>query len=282
MVLINVTVVLEPRSTVLLSWEILGVHNPQESFQSLFDRRIKPKISKDGTQDVTVEKCYVGHAKNSLDVTDPALLIHEVVSSFGQYVKFQVRVGICTSDMEYQVCSGCRVQNAFDVIMQAQKDQSLPTFPERVPVRTKKDDLFNAIIDLLEQMNLTLTRNEANAGGKQLVKVLCNTLWYIDGRHDTFSARSFNIPDVFAQFQGFNRPELSKHRKREHRNLNADELRGLSSDLFAVLLNPFLRRSSWGMLQVHIEILAQSLASYADYLGEKNKHMKIHHSTSTP
>lgn len=92
MALINVAVVSASRSSVLLSWEILGVHNPDESFQSLFDRRIKPKIAKEGTQGMTLEKCFVGHHKNSLDTTDPSLLVHEVVSSFGQYVKFQVHL----------------------------------------------------------------------------------------------------------------------------------------------------------------------------------------------
>ena len=116
-------------------------------------------------------------------------------------------------------------------------------------------------------------------GGKQLVRTLCNVLWYIDGRHDTFSSRFCNIPDIFSQFQGFNRPELSKHRKREHANLSGVGLRGLSSELFAVLLNPFWRRSTWSMFKV---LLAKSLADYADYLAEKNKHMKNHHSACNP
>ena len=115
-------------------------------------------------------------------------------------------------------------------------------------------------------------------GGKQLVRTLCNVLWYIDGRHDTFSSRFCNIPDIFSQFQGFNRPELSKHRKREHANLSGVEFRDLSSELFAILLNPFWRRPSWSIFKVHVELLAKSLADYADHLAEKNKHMKNHHS----
>lgn len=174
------------------------------------------------------------------------------------------------------------MRNAFDLMIQAQKDKALPTLPQRIPARTKKDDLYNAIIDLLEQMDLTLTSMEASGGGKQLVRALCNTLWYIDGRHETFSDRSFNIPDVFSQFQGYNRPELSKHRKRDHSNLNAVELRGLSSELFTVLLNPFFKRSCWCMFQVHVELLAKSLASYVNYLGERNKQMKSHHSALAP
>ena len=68
MVLINVAVVSLSRNSILLSWEILGVHNPDESFQSLFDRRIKPKIAKEETRGMTLEKCFVGHQKNSTDM----------------------------------------------------------------------------------------------------------------------------------------------------------------------------------------------------------------------
>ena len=80
----------------------------------------------------------------------------------------------------------------------------------------------------------------------------------------------------------YNRPELSKHRKRDHLNLNAVELRHLSSELFTVLLNPFFKRSRWCMFQVHVELLAKSLASYVDYLGERNKQMKSSHSALAP
>ena len=45
MVLVNIMVLLEPKSTVLLSWEIMGVHHPAESFESLSEKRIKPKVS---------------------------------------------------------------------------------------------------------------------------------------------------------------------------------------------------------------------------------------------
>ena len=50
------------------------------------------------------------------------------------------------------------IRNAFDILKQSQGDQSLPTLPERISAHTRKDELYcnNAIIDLLEQLNLTL------------------------------------------------------------------------------------------------------------------------------
>lgn len=70
MVLVNVMVVFEPKGSVLLlTWEIMGVHNPEESFQSLFERRNKPKISaklsQEDAENVT-RKCYVAWAYEEL------------------------------------------------------------------------------------------------------------------------------------------------------------------------------------------------------------------------
>ena len=95
MVLVNVMVIFELKGSVLLTWEIMGEHNPEELFQFLFERRIKPKISaklsQEDAKNMTVEKCYVGHTKTLLDVTDPSLLVQEVISRFDHYVKFKVR-----------------------------------------------------------------------------------------------------------------------------------------------------------------------------------------------
>ena len=86
-----------------------------------------------------MEKCYVGHTKNSLDITDPSLLVQEVISNFGHYIKYKVR-GAPDPHTTSTSSSKC-----FDAIS---RDQSLPTLPDRIPTRTKKDDLYNAVIDL--------------------------------------------------------------------------------------------------------------------------------------
>ena len=46
-------VLFEPKSSVLLTWEIMGMHNPDESFQSLFER---PKISAKLSQEYDCRK----------------------------------------------------------------------------------------------------------------------------------------------------------------------------------------------------------------------------------
>ena len=120
--------------------------------------------------------------------------------------------------------------------MQSSISLSCPEVPSRISAKNRKDDLYNALIDLLEEKNLMLARSES---GKRLVKALCNVLWYIDGQHETLSARSCHVPKIFLPFQSYNKPELLKHRKREHTNLSETELQSLSSDLFVLLLNSY-------------------------------------------
>jgi len=88
--------------------------------------------------------------------------VQEVISSCGYYVKFKVR-GASGTECDTQPTGLAR--NAFAVLMQSQRDLSLPAFPNRIPARTKKDDLYNAGIDLLEQMNLALPHNKAGSEG---------------------------------------------------------------------------------------------------------------------
>ena len=63
------------------------------------------------------------------------------------------------------------------------------------------------------------------------MKSLCETLWYIDGHHSTISDRGYQIPTCFKEFQGYNTPELAKHRKRSVINMPAAVIESLSKKL---------------------------------------------------
>ena len=69
--------------------------------------------------------------------------------------------------------------NAFDVMMLAQMSLSVSTVLSHIPSRSKRDDLYNAVVGLLEQENLKLAADDAN--GKCFLKSLTNVLCYIDG-----------------------------------------------------------------------------------------------------
>ena len=284
MSLIKVMVTGGPDYPVLLPWQILSVHEPDETFFSLFGGRVKPKflekLAPDCAAGMKLEKCCVGECKDALDESDLSLSVCEVTSAFGVYVKFFV--SIPSSEQAESAGTSNPTRNAFDILMESSVSLSTPDTPCRVSARNRKDDLYNAIIDIFEEKNLVLPRSDANVSGKQLVKALCNVLWYIDGHHETLAVRSCRIPEIFSPFQNYNKPELSKHRKREHTNFSEVDLRGLSSELFVLLLNSYWKRSAWSSFKTHIEALARSLVDYADYLSDQNKKMKIHHSQNLP
>lgn len=279
MSLVKVMVTGGSKHPTLLPWQIISIHEPDETFSSLFGGRVKPRLLEkfppELIEGMELERCCVGEGRDTLDETELLLSVHEVTSMFGVYIKYFVTVREVENPVDPP-------RNAFDVLMHASVSLSYPAVPSRISARNRKDDLYNAVIDLFEQKNLVVPHSDANLSGKCLVKALCNVLWYIDGQHETLSARSCHIPEVFSPFQNYNKPELSKHRKRERVNLSEVELRGLSSDLFVLLLNSYWKRNEWSSFKEHVEALARSLVDYADYLSDKNKKMKNHHSQSLP
>ena len=96
----------------------------------------------------------------------------------------------------------------------------------------------------------------------------------MDGHHEKLKRQSAPIPDYFGRFTGYNLPELSKHRKRQHTNLSSSILKSLSSSLFQNLQASFWNNVSFRQLQKHTQLLAQSMANYSDYLSSQNKTMK--------
>ena len=115
-----------------------------------------------------------------------------------------------------------------------------------------------------------------------LVNALTSTLWEIDGHHHVLSNQGYKIPSIFSAFEGYNRPEHSKHRKHQLSNLSGAVLKSLSSHLFQCLHGGYWERDCWSPLKGDVELLAKSLAGYRDYLGQSSKKMKLHHSSPTP
>ena len=97
--------------------------------------------------------------------------------------------------------------------------------------------LFNAVIDLLEEQKLSYSSAKAESSGQNLVKMLTDCLWYIDGHHDSLKKQSCPVPPIFGPFTGYNVPERSKHRKRTTTNLSSDILKVVSG----VPLFPFAK-----------------------------------------
>ena len=88
-----------PDYPVLLPWQILSVHEPDETFFSLFGGRVKPKFlekfAPDCAAGMKLEKCCVGECKDALDESDPLQTPH---------AEFLLEIGKMTSIMLLLIC----------------------------------------------------------------------------------------------------------------------------------------------------------------------------------
>lgn len=114
------------------------------------------------------------------------------------------------------------------------------------------------------------------------VRTLRDTLWHVDGHEDVFSRRSSAIPSAFASFKGYNCPEKTKHRKRQHGNLSRDQLNTMATELAVLLQSNAWEREHWCNFKEDVAGLVRALAGYAEYLTQKNKIVKVHHASATP
>jgi len=131
------------------------------------------------------------------------------------------------------------VRNAFTVMMEAQRHICAPALPEPIPEHNKKDGLYNDLLKLADQKGLKLSHSDVESGKRYFV-TLTSTLWYINGHHSSLSDRGCKIPELFKTFQGYNVPELSKHKKRKHVNVSSEKLNSLVKVLHDHLLVAWL------------------------------------------
>ena len=117
--------------------------------------------------------------------------------------------------------------------------------------------------------------------GVAFLKNLRDVLWYIDGHHDTIAAKVHPVPQVFAKFNGYNCPQVHKHRKCTKGNLTCSEISRHSLVLQDNLQASWFKKDCYKALRDATEDLMGSLSSYAAYL-KKSKSQKVHHQSDTP
>lgn len=104
----------------------------------------------------------------------------------------------------------------------------------------------------------------------------------MDGHHDVFSKQGFVLPDFVKEFIGYNRPEMSKHRKLDRGNVSCSTLQSLQAHLFDCLQFPYWERESWRAVKPDIEKLAHTILNYTKYLQKNNKRMLLTHASTSP
>jgi hypothetical protein len=129
-------------------------------------------------------------------------------------------------------------RNAFEIMTAAATQKGVP---QHRTARNRKDSLYNDMLSFCEKHELLWKVDEINTLGVSFVTRVCDVLWYIDGHHHVFASRGCPVPEMFIQFQTYNVPQLSKHRKRAVGNMAYDELETLASRLFRILQSSFAR-----------------------------------------
>ena len=234
----------------------------------------------DSDKEYAIEDVRVGNTKESMDmIGDFNLLIADVSAAFGRYIKYHVRSETLSTATQQPTSSP---RNAFEVMMAAQGIMHATVRTTRHPppviVKNKRDQLFNDLLSTIESRGLQWRPEEVHCGAAtRAIQAIRDTLWYIDGSHKILTERSCVVPEIFKSFDGYNKPELSKHRKRAVDSMARDVLVSHSQCLFRVLQQAFWNRSEWVDFRSSVHQLAQSLASYADHLGEKRIRMQAVH-----
>ncbi|XP_019855512.1 PREDICTED: uncharacterized protein LOC109584273 [Amphimedon queenslandica] len=258
----------------LVPWNIIKQDDEELSFQSLFAKIQSGLVSTISSKDLensVLQRVYVGTSKESFSVVDASHNVNSVCGIFGSFVKFVVAVSQQSLDLE--VLSK-RPRLVCD-------DIPLPTsLPSLLRETSRKNRLFNKLVEFCESKAIGWA--DPDVYGKPFLLDLSNVLWYLDGHHDVLASRSCPIPILFKPFVGFNRPELSKHRKRSISNMSRDKLLEYSSLLQEHVMSSWMQQTEWTFFRNELIALVESLASYASYLSIRNKAMKEHHSSPEP
>ena len=155
-------------------------------------------------------------------------------------------------------------------------------WPTEYEPRNKKFELRNALIALFKERRLGWGYHNVDSHGKPFISYLGDVLWYLDGHWHKFAGRSKPLPPLFESFQGFNLPETHKKKKAEKRSLDRVTLLQHAQWLNDVLQQPWVHSSSWSEVRLAVEVLADSVRDYADYLRQKCEEVQANHQLLHP
>lgn len=167
--------------------------------------------------------------------------------------------------------------------MASQKQLRLPSIPSDSAIgRSKKMALKRDVIQWLTKKKVGWSSDIVTTVGLGFVNTLTNSLWYVDGHHHTIESRACQFPVEFKEFQGYNKPEVTKHRRRDAENMCTGMLDSYSVMLNRYLIQPWFSLTAWKPLKDSVLQLADSMNKYAIYLKEKNATVQANHSMLEP
>lgn len=139
------------------------------------------------------------------------LQVQSVVSLFGRYIKYRTR-SVLDPTVTDQTTSIALNDEAVTDSVGFEVGASSMYVPQERNCRNNKDAMYNRVVKVLYDRNLVWPYGSEALANKFLFTIT-EVLWYIDGHHDQLSERSTTTLSFFSQFEGYNKPELPKHRK---------------------------------------------------------------------
>lgn len=259
----------------LVSWTIFQTEDNSLSLSELFENiksgRVSYIVPSPELSTAQLEKVFIGKSKETLTNVDPSIQLCDVLVSFGQFIWYNVVIRVTTP---VSVGVTTLVQpNIFAYMMQNSARMAAAervSLPDLLPERNNKDKLYNAIIAFLQKNDFTWI-SKGNLHGAPFVRALSSALWYIDGHHHTLKEAGCPVPEMFSGFSGFNRPEISKHRKRSVMNMDAKNLKEHATALKEFLLTSWIKHERWKQMYQSLDLLASSLEKYVFHLIEKKQ-----------
>ena len=120
---------------------------------------------------------FVGSTRETLlDRADPDLSLAPVVVQFGKFLKILVTLREDTVG-DGSITMQSAGPSAFDVMRQAMQEISRARTPSLTQERTRKDKLYNAVVENLKNRGLQWRSDEVESSGVNFVKSLTEVLW---------------------------------------------------------------------------------------------------------
>ena len=190
MALVNCSVLCKTNNKLLLPWDILSIGTESGiTIEQFYQKSIVPELEK--CHDVSsfeMKDAFLGRSKDSLDGVSLSVPLDSAIQTFGPYLRYhtEAKEAVCPPRVD-----------AFALMMCSQRQIDQRKLPSKLVVRTKKDQLFNDVVDMLKPRGLLFSSNEVASSGQNLVKLLTDSLWYIDGHHESMKKQSCPIPEAF-------------------------------------------------------------------------------------
>ena len=198
----------------------VSAHNTFLSVYNVFANGTLDKTNISIPHEYNTAECHVQVSKSDPFIeVQPDLEIDEVVQSLGIYVEFLVNpISDCVHENATQLANDD--SDVFAMLMQASKNRDF--LPQQQEVRNNKVRLRNDIIEYLINNRVGWSNDDVGSLGSQFVDSLTECLWYLDGGHNNLASRSLPVPVELSNFQGYNKPETHKDKRKAEKTLEQD------------------------------------------------------------